>query len=64
MGVVAAAKKEEQEIEDIGTNFVRIDRRLSMCKIFKRWAKESATTKKHKVVARRVVARWHHMSLG
>ena len=58
------AKKEEQEIEDIGTNFVKINRRLSMCEVFKRWAKEFATTKKLKLVARRVVARWHHMSLA
>ena len=58
------AKKEEQEIEDIRTNFVRIERRLSTCKVFQRWAKEFATTKKHKLIARRVVARWHHMSLA
>ena len=58
-----ADRLQQQQIEDMAASFMKIDRRLSLCRSFKGWSREAQSVLRFKAVARRIIARWNHMSL-
>jgi hypothetical protein len=62
--VIEAAHGKSSKVEEMGESFLKIDARLSMCRSFKGWGKLAQSVMRFKVIGRRILTKWNHLSLS
>ena len=60
---IESKRKAEEDVETMGRELSKIDKRMSETKVFRSWSQEVSTVKRHQHADRRIVCRWTRTSL-